>query len=456
MSPPVVLKDWWPPFWNAVQQSPFVEPVPIVGPAPSDPPLVCVQFNQQWLPYVVGALMALNQPTTWDTHDQVELGIQLQNVTELLAEVGTAGLCMCPMIRLNNCELQISCDGGVTWTTASGWDQNIHGCVLGWLPPPVPPNPQNVVVEQNACNMAGWMASQFIKVSLQQAIDTVNDSNRLAQLFQLLTGLFTPFAIYANAAIAGTNALINGVTNANVNDFITATGDANLWSAATCAIFEAIRSVGYIDASNFATVVSNLRAINYVPNDVPTMLGDYVDNIGLQLSQQLQPVGALGVVDCSGCGTWCYEWDFRQGLEHWQFESGSCGGQLCGFGLCGCEDNPGTPNQFVGVNIFRDFSPPVTISAVCMWARDNANANGAARKFIGSLAGNVVFNLDLSPSFDNYPQGAEICAPGLAVTIDRLFVAWRTAGSPPSTADIQSVKLEGPGVNPFGLNNCTY
>jgi hypothetical protein len=46
-------------------QGSFNRPVPIPESAPGDSPLVCLSFNQAWVPYVLGCLKQLILPSTW-------------------------------------------------------------------------------------------------------------------------------------------------------------------------------------------------------------------------------------------------------------------------------------------------------------------------------------------------------------------------------------------------------
>jgi hypothetical protein len=64
--------------------------------------------------------------------------------------------------------------------------------------------------------------------------------------------------------------------------------------------------VGYVDASNFAAVQAGLYAISYTSAWVPLALGNYWGDLGLVPIQELQNVGAIDVIDCTGClVNWC-------------------------------------------------------------------------------------------------------------------------------------------------------
>ena len=79
------------PTWR--QRGSFVEPVTPPNSAPCDPPLICFSVNQGWLPYVLGALMQLAQPSTWIVADDAALADILGRATDLINCVGTAVPC---------------------------------------------------------------------------------------------------------------------------------------------------------------------------------------------------------------------------------------------------------------------------------------------------------------------------------------------------------------------------
>jgi len=119
---------WDPEAW-AVRPS-FTEPVTDPGTAPGDDPLVCLQVNASWIPYIVGSCLQLAQPLAWTTTDSTALADLLGRVTDLINLIGTAEACMAPQYRLTSeCGLQYSLDGGTTWLDVDGWTENFPLCV---------------------------------------------------------------------------------------------------------------------------------------------------------------------------------------------------------------------------------------------------------------------------------------------------------------------------------------
>lgn len=103
-----------------VPMSPFPRPVPVPIPAPDEAPLVCVQINQTWALYVLGACMSLLAKSTWDSDDENVVSTTLSNVNLLLQQLQSFEACPMPVeFRINPSDgryWDYSNDGGATWT----------------------------------------------------------------------------------------------------------------------------------------------------------------------------------------------------------------------------------------------------------------------------------------------------------------------------------------------------
>jgi hypothetical protein len=73
--------------------SSFTQPVADPGIDPGVGPLICVHFNRDWLPVVLGALLQLCQPPSWDVDDPDDLNTVLGRATALLNAFSEAELC---------------------------------------------------------------------------------------------------------------------------------------------------------------------------------------------------------------------------------------------------------------------------------------------------------------------------------------------------------------------------
>lgn len=111
----------------------FLERVPIPAHEPGEGSQVCVMFNVDWLPYVLGSLQQLLLQSTWDTNDKTALfGVQ-GSAFDLIALIGNGiNGDTCVAFRVSGCLLQISYDGGVTWSTLV----DLSSCTI-----PGPPGP---------------------------------------------------------------------------------------------------------------------------------------------------------------------------------------------------------------------------------------------------------------------------------------------------------------------------
>jgi len=133
---------------SAYTHGSYREAVADPGTAPGDDPVVCLQVNASWIPYIIGSCLQLTQPTSWISGSP-SLADLLGRVQDLLALFGTAEACMAPQFRLTaGCGLQYSLDGGTTWEDVTDWSTNFPLCVRadqarvvmagGYSNPPIP------------------------------------------------------------------------------------------------------------------------------------------------------------------------------------------------------------------------------------------------------------------------------------------------------------------------------
>jgi hypothetical protein len=285
---------------------------------PDAGPLICLPpINQYWLPLILGCLDQLRNPSTWITSNDTQLNTALDRANRLMQMLGERAVCFTYQLRFtSSCVLQYSTDGGATWTDVDGWDTNFLNCVSSVIIPPIPPNPGPSPINQHACNIAGYIATEVLQLSITKAVNDFNAMEGQVQYAQdiLLTVAYAfPLTALALDAFA---VLYGEYTALTIGDFTAASTDPVLWSDVTCAIYEAIRTTGYIDASNMATVVSNICAISYSSSTVITAICSFVSALQLRDWQGFQNVGALDDVDCSACVNppgWCYEWNASSG-----------------------------------------------------------------------------------------------------------------------------------------------
>lgn len=443
---------WSQPLVNYQQTGSFLEPAtpPSAGPeAGTLVQLPCV--NEDWLPLVLGALDQLRNPSSWlgaltDAQRYDVLG-QVDRLRQMVAMAINVPCCGVAM-RLNAaCVLQFSVDGGATWQDVSGWAANFPGCVRSSIPVPVPPNPNPSLRDQHACNIAGYLASIVVKEGIQQAITSTNTLKALEQYASDFS------AVFANAlpiTFAVSQAALDAIQywqTITISQMQAAIADATLWSNVTCAIYSAIRSVGYVDATNFAQAHTNIAAVGYSLSGLTTTLANFWTDLTLTNVQQLQNIGALDDVDCSNCGTWCHEWDFTVSNGGWASYAGA---PVYVAGV-GWESNFDGPSNATILNIQRHLGLTTTIRFVHVWlSTPSPNIPG---DFILEVFASGSFVSDWS--WTATPDGVLHRYDGgpSAVTGDQLFFAFEASGSTPHCTCTR-IQICGTGPNPFGSDNC--
>jgi len=89
----------------------------VPGSSPDTGDLFSVCFNADWLPYVVGALKILTQQETWKGDDQAAIDLAVRRANLLVASVVEGCAVPLEFRQEDDCLLQVSTDGGSTWTT---------------------------------------------------------------------------------------------------------------------------------------------------------------------------------------------------------------------------------------------------------------------------------------------------------------------------------------------------
>jgi hypothetical protein len=442
---------WDMPKVNWQQQGSFEQGELALVDHPSDAPLVCIPpINRNWLPYILGCLDQLTNPSTWITSSDAALNAILDKAIELKQIVGQAGDCvLCPEMRLQDCVLQFSCDSGATWTDVSGWVDNFPPCVqsAAIITTP-PPNPGGRTTDQMACSIAGYLTDQIITVAIQQAVDNINNNRNLLQLgvdLALVIPEFVLVGLFVNA-VADFYTFFSSMT---VSDFEAALTDPALFSDIRCAIYNAIAADGHLTTSNFPTVLTNISAISYVHSNVITSIHDFLQTMGFPYLNQLsQGAGLNPYDDCSDCGmspSWCYNFDFRTGMHGWSVPGGNPGTWTASIGFEGTL--VGSNDELVMVLAFgTELLTDVEVEQVT-----SQNANGGLRKFFTQTGGSATESWNLNGGASASPI---LTTHTPTLSCDNVVLVLNTNGFGAVTNVIQSVKFKGTGINPFGPNNC--
>lgn len=180
----------------------------------------------------------------------------------------------------------------------------IFGTAVGCEPcaPAITP-PSGVTTSQQACNLAGYLAHAVVKLSIQKAVDAINADQTVLGYGVAIIGLIPGVGLVIPALMKGLQELYTAITSGTLSDYQDALADDTLWSKVTCAIYDAIHTDGYVNASNYPTLVSNVCGISYTHADVITTICHYVTDLGASGLGNLQQPGVLAAYDCSGCGS---------------------------------------------------------------------------------------------------------------------------------------------------------
>ena len=313
--------------------------------------LVCLPpINQDWLPFILGCVDQMRNPSSWIVADDDAMYATLVRVDRLKQMLGGRGACFMYTLRFTDgCVLQFSVDGGATWADVTGWGVNFPACVPpqtsirfrddcllensgdggatwttvnGWAEffgncvrenAPIvglPPNPGGQDRLQLACSIASYLAEQVVIGAMGKAVTAVSDDLTLLNFGLDVLTLIPEFVLVAIAADAFA-AIYVAVQEGTLSDFEAALTDATLLGDLICTIFTCISTDGYVKPSNFACIVTAVGAISYAHSDVISAIVSYLDALGAVGLAQLSQVAGLGTgLGCSGCtgGGWCYEW----------------------------------------------------------------------------------------------------------------------------------------------------
>lgn len=342
---------WDMPKVNWQQQGSFE--IPEIPPIyePDAEPLVCLPaINRYWLPYVMGALDQLRNPSSWIVADDTAMYDTLARVSKLKEMIGVGVPCMSFAIRFDalTCQLQQSTDGGSTWIEVDGWSDfasclppqtqvrltdtclleesfdggstwpevdgwaaNFGSCVQGAIPViGLPPNPNDKAPDVLACAIAAYLAQDILLSGIQQAVNNINNNLLLLDFGASVLTLIPEFVLVA-AFYDAVASIYTVVSEGNLSNFEAALADPTLLPLVTCAIYNAIVGDGYVDPANCGAIIANISGISYTYPDVISAIAAYASAIGCTgLAQVSQIAGLAEGGGCGGCAAPGTQWGF--------------------------------------------------------------------------------------------------------------------------------------------------
>lgn len=488
---------WDMPKPNWSQQGSF--DIPEIPPVyePDAEPLVCLPpINVYWLPFVMGALDQLRNPSSWLVADDTAMYNTLARVTKLRQMIGDRVECMSYQERFDagSCQLQYSLDGGTTWLEVAGWSdflsclppqtkvQFTSGCDLeesfdnestwssvpGWSAnfadcvvsnAPIiglPPNPGDDTHDQFACSIAAYLADQVILLAMQKAVNAVQDDLTLLVFGAEVLTIIPEFILVA-AAYDAFASIYGFVAEGTLAHYEAAIADESLWQAVTCAIYSAIRADGYVTPGNFGAILTNVDAISYTYSDVISAIHSYISTLGATgLAQLSQRAGLLVGSDCSACpgATWCFDMDFTVAPGDWTtfgFSPGDAGLGTWVAGRGWQAQNYASGKEALHLRLPMTAQPDGLQIDVYYGVYNTGG--GAFREIDTYNTGTFehAYPLNMTGIFPTINhQTYTMTGP-----LDRIDVYLDTNGFTSDFGFIQRITIHGDGPNPLGDNNCT-
>jgi hypothetical protein len=441
------------PTVNWQQQGSFEIPELPPTTEPDEGPFVCLPpINRYWLPYVMGALDQLRNPSSWLVADDAAMYATLARVAKLRQMLGVGVPCVSYQLRWSSCTLQFSTDDGLTWTEVDGMADFcpcVQDCVNPVGPPPVPPG--GPTGDQLACNIAEYIAITVIQLAFEKQVANVGSNNTLLQIAADIAAILADVGfVYTLAFITAVQIIYSNITSTTLSDFEAALTDTSLWANVKCCIYLAIRSDGFVTEANFPDLVTCLGSISYAHAEVVSAIHDYVEAIGWHgLAQIQQGAGGQDNADCLGCGSgWCYQWTGSTiDTPSWEdalingngpFTRGTVSGtDLRSVGLFGTLQilDPG-----------QQFSSTFVTGIRVNWTRTVGNA-GADSTLRWEPGGHSHALIGGDGTHDQTVAIGQNCT-SFSISIDS------NSAGPTDYNYIHLVEAAGTGSNPFGTSNC--
>lgn len=349
-----------------------------------------------------------------------------------------------PELRFLDCEMQVSTDEGATWSDVTGWSTSaIQACLSG-----TPGNPQGVGVDQQACNIANWLAVSILQGSMSTAAAQISGSASYIDGVTALIDLALGLAPLVDLAITAAAAFYTAAVGIGTTALNAAASDSALEVDITCAIYTAIVADGHVTAANFATLAANVAAISYGTPAIIGLISGYINNLGFTGINGIQGEGSLYGGTCATCGVWCYLYDYTLSAYTATAYSGLTS-YSAGNGWLGSYNAGGVPpNTETGIVI------PLGGTYI-EWAYFDFLAPNHGLDSISV----VIFRRAGLPDFVDHPTSSASSSVlqlpyHIHQQVDTAYVVLRSDGNNAGQY-IVSARFTGTGTNPLGTTNCT-
>jgi len=285
----------WPNFKN-FQEVSFPQEVtpPDVDP---DVDVRCVKYNPAWAAVLAAACSQLTQLASWaGTPEEKTLAVlratNLKIQLQEFEDCDDMGCCVPPLTRINNDgSIDMSNDGGTTWTPATGQDDPRNPTVIF---APLPGDPGMT----KRCEAANSIVTAFEK-SQQAYYQAKLSSETDAQLAAiLLTFLVAVGVIATGGALALLGAGIAVIVTTSDAESFNAAFTDDVWSAFLCKIYCAMDGQGQLTDSDVRSIQADMAGLGGIAGSwfnsiLKAMTGQSMSNYG--------SLGYGGTRDCSEC-----------------------------------------------------------------------------------------------------------------------------------------------------------
>jgi hypothetical protein len=406
---------------------------------------------REWMPWICGALDQLRNPSAWVVADDAHMYDTLRRVDTLLGLIcASTGVCTVTEVRLQDCVLQTSTDGGTTWTDAPGWSAGFAACVRDAIPPP-PPNPGPDPIQQRACNIAGYLSTVIVSDAIAKAVSDYGTIKVYVDYAKWAVGnALAEEMPYFNLFVQAVFQVYQDLTALNIAEFTAAATDPVLIGLLTCAIYEAIHVDGAVTDANFPAALANVCAVTYGSPDVIVAICAMMTTIGGVNFRALQVTGAYEVFDCTGCGPWCNQVDWR--ISTGGYALRGAGVYTAGVGWQ-TTTLGGTGAANVVIQAGASGAGTHDRTSFNLFVQGSANTLFPGGREIDLLNLGVVTRSIILPDIA-YPAMTKLAFSFTSTAVDEIIIGW-VADGPGAVGTLIAEQDAGPGPSPGLLPPCT-
>lgn len=293
--------------------APRLQATPIPGARWDDEPLYCLKVNDEWVSHILGVLGAMDQPDTWvGTPD--EIYDARQQVNEIMVAFmencdPMSNCCPEPLTRItDDGSLEVSYDGGMTWTPATTEDPRNTAPQL----PPLTGDDGN----EKRCSAANNVLGQF-KDGISTFSGYFDTTTTVVGFATAVAGfivaiIFAPFAV--PIVVGAIIAFITAFWSAGKTAYDAAFDDS-VYGDLLCILYCHVQNDGTFTADDFSAIRADISShFGSIARDAFLALLHGVSLAGLNNLAKI-PTGSSASCDSCGCECATDIWSIFNGTE---------------------------------------------------------------------------------------------------------------------------------------------